>query len=97
MNHDPNIERILTSISLEEPDVVPLAELGIDRNIMKIALGKRSLSLEDVADFHARVACLDYVRVLADGRDFPLGAIVKTHGYSQQVLGSAHPLPNTTV
>ena len=39
MNHDPNIERILTSISLEEPDVVPLAELGIDRNIMKIALG----------------------------------------------------------
>ncbi len=87
MERKPNIDRLISAILLEEPDAVPLAELGIDRNIMRAALGRETLSAEDVVDFCARVACLDYVRVLADGRDFPVGGRERRFRYSLYVEG----------
>ena len=86
MKEDSDFDRFLTFISLEEPDRVPLAELLADLDIMKAMVGKEKLDLEDYIKFY-RKAGLDYVRVLADGREAFFGSLIsgrieKTHRYS---------------
>jgi len=71
----PDFERFLTFVSLEEPDRVPLAELLADLDIIKAMIGKDVLDLEDYIKFHIK-AGMDYVRVLADGREAFFGNLV---------------------
>lgn len=81
MNETPDFERFLTSINLEEPDRVPLAELGVDEDIKKAMLRKEHLSLVDNLKFYVKSG-MDYIRVLADGRDFNIGSTRKFYRYS---------------
>lgn len=86
MRDDSDFERFLTFVNLEEPDRVPLAELLADLDIIKAMAGKDTLDLEDYIKFHIK-AGMDYVRVLADGRDAFFSSLIsgrkeKTHSYS---------------
>jgi len=77
----PDFRRFLSFVDLEEPDRVPLAELLTDVDIKKAMLGKDALTLEDDISFHIK-AGMDYVRVLADRREFETGQMEKSHKYS---------------
>ena len=68
MEDSPDFERFLAFVNLEEPDRVPLAELLADLDIMRAMVGKDRLDLEDYVKFYVK-AGMDYVRVLADGRE----------------------------
>jgi len=71
---EPDFERFLTFVNLEEPDRVPLAELLADIDIMKAMLNKEILELEDYIKFYMK-AGIDYVRVLADNRELFYGIV----------------------
>jgi len=68
LEDSPDFERFLAFVNLEEPDRVPLAELLADLDIMRVMVGKDRLDLEDYVKFYVK-AGMDYVRVLADGRE----------------------------
>jgi len=93
LGDEPNFRRFLSFVNLEGSDRVPLAELLADADIKKAMLGKDTLTLEDDIKFHIK-AGMDYVRVLADGREFETGQMEKSHKYSlysEQVTRSWAP------
>jgi len=62
----PDFDRVKTALSCEQPDRVPLAEVGIEDNIKEAFLGKKINNLKDEVEFWER-AGYDYVLL---GRKF---------------------------
>jgi uroporphyrinogen decarboxylase len=56
----PDYRRLLTTLRLEEPDRVPIAELGVDRPIKEAVLGRPVRSVQDDVDFWHQ-AGYDYI------------------------------------
>jgi uroporphyrinogen decarboxylase len=69
MNPEPDCRRILTAIRLQEPDRVPLAELGISRSVKAALLGRPIDCVLDELESWWR-ACYDYV-YLRPAYEFP--------------------------
>lgn len=65
INASNSFERVLTAISRQEPDRVPLAEMGIDREIKDAFLGRPVLDLQDEIDFWTS-AGYDYLLIDTD-------------------------------
>ena len=60
MKPDPDYKRLLKTIRHEEPDRVPLAELGVDRPIQSAFLGKPVNTMADEVEFWHK-AGYDYI------------------------------------
>jgi len=65
MNIQPDYQRLLKTLRHEEPDRVPLAELGVDTPIKDQFMGRPIRTVEDEVAFQA-AAGFDYVYLRAD-------------------------------